>query len=671
MTVQVLKRFSEGKMPTSLGVDSFPIDKVTMMKREKCLPSVLLVSLPWTSLGEPSLGLGLLKAVLERHGIPCRVQHLNLFLLAHLKASTYAILGRSTPLNDFLFSGALDPTLTNAQQRYLRKQVGQLVNQGSLNMMEFKGSEGLISTLLRLRNEVLPNWLAGWADEIAHHEATLVGFTCMFDQTIASLALARMVRERASNKMLVLGGYSVRSPTAQMIIRSNPWIDAVCDGEGEITIVELARAAAGEITLDEVRGIVYRSATGEPLTTPPPPLIDLDTNPTPNFNDYFYDIKRLSNEHNVDVMPVKLPIENSRGCWWGYKSHCIFCGINDKDLFCRTCDAMNVLANMAELKLRYNIDWFHFKDYILPHQYFDTLLPELVRLGQPYRISTEIKANITEERFALMAQAGIVDVQPGIESFSTSVLRKIRKGVSAVQNVHTLLLGRRYGVRVYYNLLYGFPNDNDDEYERMVAILPRLLHLDPPVSCLPVQITRYSPLQVRPEDFGINLAEPDPAYELIFSRDYRERTGFSLEDYCYVFERPFENSVRLTRYYTNISEIVTAWTSMFIDKTTWLYSDYSTNNGLKVYDRRGPDETIHYLDVATTELLRACSRPISINALHDANIRFVPKNCIGDIVDELDTLGLVFKDGEWMISLVLDGPPPLVVEKAQDELPTA
>ena len=37
----------------------------------------------------------------------------------------------------------------------------------------------------------------------------------------------------------------------------------------------------------------------------------------------------------------------------------------------------------------------------------------------------------------------------------------------------------------------------------MLAALPRLFHLDPPSTRLPVQITRFAPLQEQPGRFGL------------------------------------------------------------------------------------------------------------------------------------------------------------------------
>ncbi len=211
-------------------------------------------------------------------------------------------------------------------------------------------------------------------------------------------------------------------------------------------------------------------------------------------------------------------MENSRGCWWGAKSHCVFCGIKDSDLTYRAMESDAVLANMAELNRKYGINAFRFSDYILPNEYFNTLLPAIVKIGSPYHISTEMKSNITADKFQLLARAGFLEVQPGIESFNSNVLRKMKKGVTGIQNVFTLMLGKRHTVRILYNILFGFPGDVEDDYVDLLKILPRLMHLDPPMTYIEVKITRWAPLHLQPEAFGIGPPEPENVYQMLFSR---------------------------------------------------------------------------------------------------------------------------------------------------------
>lgn len=616
-------------------------------------PSALLVSLPWTMLNEPSLGLGILAAQLRQAGVPCRVRHLNLFLLEHLKPLTYYGLANVFALNDFLFTGVIDRRLSDRQRRWLEIKARELLSFGLIDENAHGGPTGVIERLVELRQETIPEWAAARADQIAASDATLVGFTCMFDQTLASAALAKLVKERAPEKLIALGGYAVRPPTDRALLRAFPWIDAVCVGEGESAIVPLVRASAGLGSLDAVPGLTHRYPGGEPRTTTLAPPVDLDAVPPPDYDDFYADLRELDAEHMVDIETERLPLENSRGCWWGATKHCVFCGIADDDLVFRARSAERVIADMDELHRRHGVTSFRFSDYILPHAYYNTLLPALARRGRPYRITAEMKANVTPERFQCLAAAGFREMQPGVESFSNRVLRAMDKGVSGAQNVLTLKLGRRHGVRIHYNVLYGLPDDEAADYERMLSSLRRLRHLDPPSTRLLVQITRFAPLQVEPERFGIGEAPYEPSYEIVFSEQFLGESRFALGDYCYYFERPFENSPRLQSIYAQIEELVDGWKADDREREIELtYEAYG--EGLRIFDsRRLPVRTLELVEAEATVLLH-CETPITRTALGDA----LPDLAAAEVdaaLARLDALELTFSDGERVIGLPLPG----------------
>ncbi len=616
-------------------------------------PSVLLVSMPWTTLSEPSPGLGILKSVLASENIPCRVLHVNLYLLEHLQASTYEALSVVYSLNDFLFSGVLDPEVTNEQQRWLRYKVRELLSDNVIGSSRMGGSEGVVRTMLQLRAEILPKWMNQWADEIAEHETTLVGFTCMFDQTIASLSMAKLVRDRAPEKMIAFGGVAARTPTAQMLIRSHPWLDAVCDGDGEATIVPLARASAGLLPLTRVPGIVCRSESGEPMSTLAPAPVEMNSVPTPDYDDYFLDLRRIQEELKITISPVSLPLENSRGCWWGQKSHCVFCGIRDEDLVYRSRDHEKVLESMHHLSNRYDMTSFRFSDYILPIKYYDTLLPALANMGRPYQLSSEMKANITAARFKILADAGFHEVQLGIESFSSRVLRTMAKGVNASQNVYSLMMGKRTGIRILYNILYGFPDEDLAEYQLMVSQLKNLIHLDPPVSTVPVQITRFAPMQADPKRFGLTPAVPAPSYALILSEGYRTKTGFDMADFCYYFERTYENAPKLEQVYEQINDLAQVWKKAIMASPRWLYREMDGDRTL-IHDNRRGEEMCFELEPSLQLLLDQCETPVHRNVLRESELGVD----VDETINVLLEMGLVFVDEERVVSLVQPGLPP-------------
>ncbi len=514
------------------------------------------------------------------------------------------------------------------------------------------GVDGIVETLLDLREQIIPAWLAEWADRIVDTAPTLVGLTCMFDQTIASVALARLIKQRAPQTMIALGGYAVRQPTADTTIGAFDWVDVVCLGEGEPVIEALARASVGELPLSAVPNVIYREA-GRIHTTAVPPLVNLDTVPTPDYTDYYRDLAELARTEQVEITVGKLPVENSRGCWWGAIRHCVFCGIHDDDLRFRVKSAEAALATMDELQARHAVSGFRFSDYILPRAYFDTLLPELARRGAPYDITAEIKANVAPRSFALLAAAGFSEVQPGIESFSSRALREMDKGTPKLRNINTLLLGARHGIVVHYNLLYGFPDDELSDYEQLLETLARLTHLDPPSTRLEVQITRYAPLQTDPARFGIPTAMYEPGYQLIFSAGYLAASGFDLAQYCYYFQRPYENSPALRQVFRQIDAAVERWRAIRSERPVRLVGK-AGQAGLEVHDSRQSAEGVtHLLDAALSTVLLACTDIRSKAQLVRALADRLDEATVLRALDQLDQLGLVARDGDRALSLVL------------------
>src|SRR5262249_30613673 len=143
-----------------------------------------------------------------------------------------------------------------------------------------------------------------------------------------------------------------------------------------------------------------------------------------------------------------LPLETSRGCWWGAAHQCTFCGLNGSSLGFRSKSSERVLAEIRELEERHGISDFEVVDNILDMGYFKTLVPALAGEERRRHIFYEVKANLTRAHVEALQRAGITWVQPGIESLHTEVLRLMDKGISGWQNVQLLKWTREFGVRL-------------------------------------------------------------------------------------------------------------------------------------------------------------------------------------------------------------------------------
>lgn len=115
-----------------------------------------------------------------------------------------------------------------------------------------------------------------------------------------------------------------------------------------------------------------------------------------------------------------------------------------------------------------------------------------------------------------MARAGMVQIQPGIESLSTNVLKLMRKGVAGPANLSLLRDAASLGLYVLWNILYGFPGEEVEDYSGLPELFEALEHLRPPEYCVPIVIDRFSPHHRNPTAFGIDSYLPYPGFAALF-----------------------------------------------------------------------------------------------------------------------------------------------------------
>ena len=165
------------------------------------IPKALLLSLPWTSLVEPSLGLGILKAELEIKNIECKVKHLNILLLKYMRATTYVSIANMFAVNEFLFTYIFEKNISKKQLSSLSLAIDEALSNRLFQGDErYNSKEAIAELFLKLRNKIVPAFLLDCLQFIDEYKPTMIGFTCMFDQTIPSLALAKLIKEKYNIK---------------------------------------------------------------------------------------------------------------------------------------------------------------------------------------------------------------------------------------------------------------------------------------------------------------------------------------------------------------------------------------------------------------------------------------------------------------------------------------
>jgi len=534
------------------------------------MSDVLLVVMPFGGIERPQIGVSTLKAQLLAQGTPCEIAYLNLGFAAAIGYDLYSWLTNyynySVFAGERTFARVLFPQLARNDDRYAQDV---LTGQASFQPWQ-------IARVMRLRFFAQP-FLDYCLHAVDWSRYSVIGFSSTFEQNLASLALARRLKERYPEKVIVFGGGNCAGEMGLQIHRSFPWIDYVFTGEADFTFPELVRRLrAGDPAREDIPGYVRREQAASVATPAGPPLRDLDTLPYPNYDDFFRQLALSPLVHRVGVL---LPIETSRGCWWGEKQHCTFCGLARDEAVFRAKSAKRTLSDMEYLASRYGVKYLGPVDNILSMKYFDTLLPELKQRRSGIRLLYETKANLKRDQVALLRDAGVVSIQPGIESLSDHQLRLMRKGVTALQNVQLLKWCEEFGVRVHWNHLYGFPGEREDDYRDAIDMIAGLTHLPPADASGPMRLDRFSPYCECPEAFGLRVLGAAPVYQYLYPFDTAV-----LNNLAYFFDYDYEGKGKALRLAIPLQQAVDNWKLAY--PTSRLEVAWRTPDEIVVLDSR-------------------------------------------------------------------------------------
>lgn len=612
------------------------------------MSQVVLVNMPYGVLERPSIALGNLKAVLNRAKISVRALYANLRFASRVGTKRYRVVGLSTPedlLGEWTFSQAAFGHFEADLERYRREFYYDFFEMLGVDRSAFwTGIE-------YLRSQAQP-FVEELAEEILASGAQIVGCTSTFQQHCASLALLRRLKSLSPSLITLMGGANTEGAMGLATRRNFPWVDYVVSGEAEELIVPL------------VEGLLQGQREGFPsgvLGAQPPSgiprasLSRLDELPVPDFHDYFHELKQ--SQLKDDVVPA-LPVETSRGCWWGARHHCTFCGLNGHGMGYRTKSAQRALSEIQELSRTYQVQDFLIVDNILAQDYFHSLLPALAQTGPAYRFFVETKANLKRSQIEALMAAGFEWILPGLESLHDEVLKLMDKGTTGLINLQTLKWAREVGLRISWTILCGFPGERDEWYAEMAEWLPRLEHLQPPNAVCKVSYHRFSPYHERPQDYGVQYA-PSPNYAYVYPLPQEE-----FVDLAYFFV-DVEGSARSGLEGPGVISLRRAaarWLTRFMKSALpAVLSLRETSEGLEILDTRsaaprrrhlltGLDREV-YLALDSQQSEASLRRSLEISA-----------DQLSACLDRLDQNLLILRVGDRILALATRGNLPALTD---------
>ena len=549
------------------------------------MKKVLLLSMPFGAMERPALGLSLLKARLTLDGIACDVRYPSFTFVDFLGAEEYQWISSALPYiafaGDWCFAEALHGPRPAADAEYIARVLQETWHLGADDIARVKAVRTMAGKFLDHCMRCIP-----WT------QYAVVGFTSTFEQNLASLALAKRIKVAHPRIATVFGGANWEGEMGEELHRQFGFVDYVCPGEADESFPALAALLLAGTAKGAAlpTGVVFREDQRTLSTGRSMPVRNMDALPVPDFSDYFREW--VESSASLATVPTVL-IETSRGCWWGDKSHCTFCGLNGATMAYRSKSGARALEEMRFLSDRWQTDRIEVVDNILDMRYFSDLLPALAEDGRPWEIFYEVKANLTRAQVAALRAAGVARIQPGIESLSDHVLKLMRKGTCGLRNVQLLKWCREHGISVDWNILYGFPGETREDYKEMLPMLSAIEFLDSPAACGPIRMDRFSPYFEKPEEFGLINVRPMKPYAFLYPFP-RE----SLMRIAYHFDFDYRPGEEPAAYADDVIRFAEAWRQK--EERGLLCSVRRSDGSLLLRDTR-PGATMREVELSGSE----------------------------------------------------------------------
>ena len=302
-------------------------------------------------------------------------------------------------------------------------------------------------------------------DKIAEYQPQMVGATCVtLNSPIASRNL-KVCKDFDPRLVTLLGGPHASFALKETLLRAR-WIDVIIIGEGERTLVELARALEKGKDIRQVAGIAFREDNRVVQTEPRTLIEDLDELPTP--------ARHLLSLSKYRAIGAPCTLITSRGCPY----RCIFC--SGPRLFGRRVrfrDPKLVADEIEQIHKGFGFERLNIVDdtFTLNHRHALAVCDEILRRNLNFQWNVFARADtVTADLLKKMRGAGCSWLLYGAESASPQILKTIKKGTTPDDIRRGTKLATEAGIGVFNSFIFGLPGESPETARLSLAFAHEL-----------------------------------------------------------------------------------------------------------------------------------------------------------------------------------------------------
>lgn len=250
-------------------------------------------------------------------------------------------------------------------------------------------------------------------------------------------------------------------------------VDLVLRGEYEQTLLDLSRALAAGRSLEQVKGLIFRDAQGNAVSTGQPAFIK-------NIDDLPYPARRFLPMHRYFDQPGGLPEPSlqmwaSRGCPFSC-SYCIWPQLMNGNTY-RPRSVGAILDEMASECARFGLKSVYFDDdtFNIGKDRMLAFCREKIRrrLDLPWAVMARADT-MDREILEAMARAGLWAVKYGVESADPGLLDHVGKKLDLNKAVENIRITHELGIKTHLTFMFGIPGETRESVRRTVALAKKL-----------------------------------------------------------------------------------------------------------------------------------------------------------------------------------------------------
>lgn len=334
----------------------------------------------------------------------------------------------------------------------------------------------------------------------------IVGVTAQSHSVLKALQIIRQIKECNKNSFIVVGGNFFTNTHMDVMTRFKE-VDVVVRSEGEITFYELVNALQRNMNLGNIQGITYRN------------------------NNEIIENKRREPEKNIEKFALKYdqlpeihrfregiimrnyetenyrsyPVYIGRGC----SGKCTFCEYNQFSYRVRKIPL--ILQEIEYLIKNYDAKYFTFADpsFCERKNFVREFCEALIGKFPDIKWSCEARADTPNDVLLLMAKAGCINIDFGLESGSEKILKAINKNIDLNKTFEFVKACYSLGIRTHMFLMVSLPEETEEDAMQTIKVCGELSEYVTSISLGVTQILPGTELEriafekgILPKDFS-------------------------------------------------------------------------------------------------------------------------------------------------------------------------